>query len=77
MQFLDDPEEMTPEERFREVAAILADGYSRLRARPELGSDPNSLNSFTDKGLDVSGLPRPPLDNGLTGRDPALQEVPK
>jgi len=34
MDFLDDPEEMTAEQRLAEVAAILAAGYMRLRTRP-------------------------------------------
>jgi hypothetical protein len=33
MDFLGDPEEMMPEERLREIAAILATGYLRLRGR--------------------------------------------
>ena len=56
MEFLDDPEEMTPEQRLGEVAAILAAGYQRLRqSRP-----------FTEKPLDCSGAPAPVLDEGLT-----------
>lgn len=74
MDFLDDPEEMTPEQRLAEVASILAAGYSRLRARLQFAPNPGSPNSFTDKGLDVSGHPRPPVDNGLTVREPAQKE---
>ena len=40
MEFLDDPDEMTPEQRLAEVAAILAAGILRL---------------FTEKPLDCSG----------------------
>jgi hypothetical protein len=40
MNFLDDPEELMPEERLREIAAILATGYLRLtRRRPERVAD--------------------------------------
>ncbi len=43
MYHFDDPEEMTPEERFKEVAAILAAGYLRLKKKtpylPDLDSD--------------------------------------
>jgi hypothetical protein len=70
MAFHDDPEEMTPEQRLREVASILAAGCLRLRASPQPALGPDSPNSFTDKELDVSGHPRPPVDNGLTARDP-------
>jgi hypothetical protein len=33
MYHIDDPEEMTPEERFKEVAAILAKGLLRMKKR--------------------------------------------
>ena len=42
MDFLDDPEEMTPEARHAEVAAILAAGYARLATR---ASTENPLDS--------------------------------
>ena len=56
--FLDDPEEMTPEQRLAEVAAILAAGYLRCR-------------TFTENPLDCSGTPLALCDLGLTGREPA------
>ena len=60
MEFLDDPEEMTPEARQAEVAAILAEGYLRQRrSRP-----------FTEKPLDCSGRERPCGVDGLTEREP-------
>ncbi len=34
MYHVDDPEKMTPEERFREVAAILAKGFLRMKRDP-------------------------------------------
>ena len=54
MYSIDDPREMTPEERFKEVSAILAAGYLRLKKRtpylPELTSDaPLKDNVQTDK----------------------------
>lgn len=43
MYNIDDPKEMTSEERFKELAEILARGYLRLKKRspylPELASD--------------------------------------
>jgi hypothetical protein len=61
MPFEDDPEEMTPEQRLAEVAAILATAWLR---RP-----------FTEKSLDCSAAPMPLCVNGLTGREPAPVEV--
>jgi len=49
---MDRPDEMTPEQRLREVAAILATGYLRLRA------------TESDKPLDCPAPPKRPL--GLT-----------
>jgi hypothetical protein len=62
MEFLDDPAEMTPEQRLAEVASILAAGYLRCR-------------TFTENPLDCSGAPLPLCDHGLTGREPAPTEV--
>ena len=61
MDFLDDPEDMTPEQRLAEVAAILASAWLR--------------HPFTEKPLDCSATPMPLCVNGLTGRDPAPVEV--
>ena len=55
MEFLDDPEEMTPEQRLAEVAAILTVRILRL---------------FTEKPLDCSGRERPCGTDGLTEREP-------
>ena len=60
MAFEDDPDEMTPEQRLAEVAAILATGWLR---RP-----------FTEKPLDCSTAPMPLCVNGLAGREPAPVE---
>ncbi len=54
MHHFDDPKEMTMEERLKEVSAILATGYLRLKKRtpylPELTSDaPLKNNVQTDK----------------------------
>ena len=65
MDFLDDPEEMVPEERLAEVAAILAAGYLRLRqARAALAAE---SPPFTEKPLDCPRPPAPVL--GLTPRE--------
>ena len=65
MEFLDDPEEMTPEQRLAEVAAILAAGYLRV---PRSRLDP--MAPFTEKPLDCSGRQRPCGFDGLTDREP-------
>ncbi len=63
MDILPDPAGMTAQERFLELAAILARGYLRLR-------EPSFLPAIqTDVGhsrLDSGGAPRPPLGSGLT-----------
>ena len=60
MGFLDDPEEMTAEQRLAEVAAILAAGILRL---------------FTEKRLDCPRPSAPVLDEGLTPGEAAPTEV--
>lgn len=50
MDFLDDPAELTPEQRLAELVAILELGVGRL---------PNE-----NKRLDVPGADRPPLGTG-------------
>jgi len=67
VDFLDDPEEMTPEERLHEVAAILAHGYLRLR-RSELAPE-NAPSEPADKPLDYSRRPKRPLARRLTGAE--------
>ena len=71
MDFITDPEEMSPSERLSELAAILAAGYMRLRKRPELAAPVDS----PDSRLDSPGEQRPPLDPGLPPGDPSSQEV--
>jgi hypothetical protein len=61
MDFLDDPAEMTPEQRLAEVAGILAAGWLRR---------PLTL-PFTEKPLDSPAAPMPLCVNELTQRDPA------
>ena len=56
MDFLDDPSEMTPEQRREELAAILALGYAR--------------NRISHKGLDCPRPPTPSWDPGLTDGEP-------
>ena len=65
MEFLDDPEEMTPAQRLAEVAAILAAGYLSVR-RSRL----EPIAPFTEKPLDCSGDERPCGTDGLTDREP-------
>ena len=75
MDFLDDPEEMAPEERLGEVAAILAVGYLRTRrSDAPLAPDPPPP-PFTENPLDCSGEQRPLLVEGLTDREAAPAEV--
>ncbi len=64
-----EPWDMTDDEQMAEVAAILASGYRRTLAL-QAGREP-----FTEKPLDSSGTPRPLCVEGLTGRDPAPEEV--
>ena len=66
MDYLRDPSAMTPGERLTDLAAILARGYLRLRARPEIALPPDGAESR----LDSRGEPRPPCDAGLTPGDP-------
>ena len=68
MDFLDDPDEMTPDERLHELAAILAAACMHLLPPHETPL----FSPLPDKGLDVSLGSTPPLENGngLTHREP-------
>ncbi len=71
MDFLDDPAELTPEQRLAEVAAILATGWLRTFERPAaLASDIAGSAPFTEKPLDCSAAPMAVCVNGLTAKDP-------
>ncbi len=62
MEFLSIPDEMSPDERFAEVVAILAVGCMRLkkqRGEPELAPDSRPL--LTESRLDSLPEPRPSL----------------
>ncbi len=62
MEFLSIPDEMSPDERFAEVVAILAAGCARLMKRggePELVPDPRPL--LTESRLDSGPEPRASL----------------
>jgi hypothetical protein len=61
MDFLPDPAEMTAEERFLQLAAILARGYLRLR---KAGFLPGIAPNDGQCRLDSRGEPTPPLDAG-------------
>ncbi len=56
MDFLGDPEDMTPEARDAELACILAAGYARLRAR-----------ASTENPLDSPATPMPLCGQEVTG----------
>lgn len=71
MDLLRDPAAMTPGERLTELAAILALGYLRLRARPALALPAESAESR----LDSRGEQRPPCAHGLTPGDPVGEEA--
>lgn len=78
MDFLDDPEEMTPEERLHEIAAILALGLLRLKSRnPEPAAGPTDPSTSADKRLDVPGQPSGSLAERLTGGDTDSAEAPE
>ena len=66
MDFLRDPAAMTPAERLTELAAILAQGYLRLRARPEIALPAEG----PDSRLDSRGDERPLCTDGFTPGDP-------
>ena len=61
MPFDDDPDEMTPEQRLTELAAILAGAWLR--------------HPFTEKPLDCSVAPMPLCVNGMPGRESVPTEV--
>ena len=73
MYSIDDPDEMSPAERFQEVAWILAAGFSRLGKRdsfsasidsykPDKSDHPKPLNAserLDNAGIDATGLDFP------------------
>lgn len=64
---LDDPDQMTPQQRFDEIAAILAPGIIRLRRHPCAAQPTIPRETESDQnGLEVFG--KTPLHgaNGLT-----------
>ena len=67
MDFRDDPADMMPGRRFREIAGILAAGYLRLRKHhPQLAQDPSDP---ADKRLDCSSETSPPLAGESTEKE--------
>jgi hypothetical protein len=57
MRPIDDPFSLTPDERFSEIAAILAGGVLRLHARAALAGEssvPKESPDFSPAGLEVS-----------------------
>ena len=55
MYLIRDPREMSPEERLRELAAILAEGFARVRRRTG-GADMASVSEAQDMA-DLSKMP--------------------
>lgn len=66
MPALPPPAESTPDDRFREIAAILARGVLRLRARHLRAADFSSTDSpeFVPDGLEVPRDPRLSVHSG-------------
>ena len=58
-----DPSLMTPDERRREVAGILAAGLRRLRDRDALAVDPASEISSETSGKPLEAVPANPLSD--------------
>jgi hypothetical protein len=76
MDFIDDPEDLTPEERTAEIAAILATGYMRLRGHvPQLANDAIPAPPSTENPLDCSDDRVPLCDEGLTDGESAPVEA--
>jgi hypothetical protein len=75
MDFLDDPDEMAPEERLAEIAVILAAGYLRMRRSTAEPAPTASPHPFTEKPLDSSREPLPLCDQGLTDGESVPAEV--
>jgi len=59
MYHVDNPEEMSEEERLKEVAAILAKGYLRFKKQLPCPIDSQKLPLLTEKTLDCSGNKSP------------------
>jgi hypothetical protein len=54
MRSFDDPSSMTPDERFSEIAAILAGGVLRLHARAAFSNNnPEKSSDSATSGLEV------------------------
>jgi len=75
MDFMDDPDEMTPEGRVAEIGAILAAAYLRMRQSAVEPAPTASPPPFTEKGLDVPAGPLPLCGDGLTDGESAPVEV--
>ena len=64
-----EPESMTPDQRRREIAAILAQGVLRLRRLAKLGLLPSAPESYPQSqvGLELSRASRLHVGNGSAG----------
>ena len=73
MHFLEDPSDMTPEQRLTEIAMILASGVRRIRSIDTM-LGPQESPRTGHKGLDVSRRVTRPCGEGLTDGDPKEDE---
>ena len=54
----DHPDELTPEQRFQHVAALLATGLRRLRPNPAFPDGPKNPPDLSPNGLELPGETR-------------------
>jgi hypothetical protein len=75
MRLHHDPASLTPQERFAELAGILAAGLSRALRRPTspAGSEPQKSPDSAEVSLE---LPRDTVLSVLTGKRPRDPETP-
>jgi len=64
MYHIDNPEEMSEEERLKEVAAILAKGYLRFKKQLPHPIDSQKPPMLTEKPLDCSANKSPHVSRG-------------
>jgi hypothetical protein len=70
MHSLCDPDDLSPDQRRREIAAILAEGILRLRCVREVAPEsadspcPDAASEAPEKGLDACATSRPHVTGG-------------
>ena len=75
------PEFLTPDQRLRDLAAILARGVLRLHSRAALTTnpgphaDPEKPQNSSENRLELPAIPRLSVTRGLTARE--TPETPK